>query len=89
MRNAPATKVAERYSLSKMAGGGAAYAKLSERCGRRRARLRAHKQLGEILRAGGCCEASAKGLCTHKPRGMPLTLAYSGLGAKYKSTTGT
>ena len=34
------TKITERCSLSSMAGCGAAYAKLSGRCGRRRARLR-------------------------------------------------
>ena len=83
------TKIAEHYSLSKMAAGGAAYAKLSKKCGRRRARLRARKRLGEILRAGGCYEASAKGFYTHKPRGMPLTLACSDLGAKCKSAAGT
>ncbi len=55
------TKIAEHYSLHKMAERGAAYAKLSKKCGRRRTRLRAHKRFGEILRAGGCCKASTKG----------------------------
>ena len=82
------TKIAEHCSLSKMAERGAAYAKLSKKCGRRRARLRARKRLGEILRAGGCYEASAKGFYTHKSRGISLTLAYSDLGPKYKDTAG-
>ena len=33
-------------------------------------------------------EASTKGFCARKPRGMPLALACSGLGAKYKNTAG-
>ena len=81
-------KIAEHYSLSKMAGCGAAYAKLNKKCGRRRARLRAHKRFGEILHTGGYHEATTKGFYTHKSRGIPLALAYSDLGAKCKGTAG-
>ena len=81
-------KIAEHCGLSKMAGSGAAYVKLNKNYGRRRARLRARKRSGGALRAGGYREATAKGFYARKPRGIPLALACSDLGAKHKDTAG-
>ena len=64
------------------------FTRLNKNYGRRRTRLRAHKRFGEILHTKGYSEASTKGFYTRESRDISLTLAYSGLGAKYKDTAG-